>query len=50
MDFYLNLIMATGIIIMVIGANEPCKRSWDANLFMYMLSGVFFFEVLLIII
>ena len=35
---------------MVIAANEPCKEGWDANQFMYMLSGVFFFEVLLIII
>lgn len=50
MDFRLNFIFATGILIMVLAANEPCAIGWDANQFMYMLSGVYYFEVLLIII
>jgi hypothetical protein len=50
MDFFLNLIFPTIFIILNVGVNLQCEREWNANKFIFITSGVFYFEVLLIII
>ena len=49
-EFKIKLIFAIVLLIIDFAVNEPCKIGWDANKFIYMLSGVFLFDSFLIII
>jgi hypothetical protein len=50
MELKIKLIFAMVLLLIDFAVNEPCKIGWDANLFMYMISGVFLFEAFPIII
>ena len=48
-NVFVKLIFATAVIILVATSKEPCSRGWDAKQFMYVISGLYFLDVLFIL-